>query len=214
MDSDPYLSNPDDVTRCSYRLLASPLFNIHAEYIRHQIIYSLLQEDDPDTLHLIVSFLLCDGRHHDGTFQAMNDEGAFPRLLELIHIQGGPIGWDGGEDEDGQIQGSGDPRVHRLLMDLLYEMSRIQRLKIEDLGTTPLFRSLPHCCPYYCRGYLPSMAVLVEDDFVQGLFNIIECVSNDAGDPYHYPVIRILVSCAPINLIDVCSCLLLIARSE
>lgn len=29
--------------------------------------------------------------------------------------------------------------LHRLLMDLMYEMSRIQRVKIEDLGAFPLF---------------------------------------------------------------------------
>jgi hypothetical protein len=153
LGSDPYLSNPDDVTHCSYRLLASSLFEVHAEYIRHQIIYSLLQEDDPDTLHLIVSFLLCDGRHHDGTFQAMNDEGAFPRLLELIHLQSGSMGWDG----DKEIQSPGNPRVHRLLMDLLYEMSRIQRLKIEDLGMISLFQfRFSHCC----SSFLPAILMI------------------------------------------------------
>ena len=45
------------------------------------------------------------------------------------------------------------------------------------------------------------MAVLVEDEFVQGLFNIIEGVSDDAGDPYHYSVIRVLVSCALIEVL-------------
>lgn len=35
--------------------------------------------------------------------------------------------------------------------------------------------------------------VLVEDDFVRYLFEIIEGLSDDAHDPYHYPVIRVLV---------------------
>jgi hypothetical protein len=50
----------------------------------------------------------------------MNEEGAFPRLLELVHSVGA---------QDDDVAG-----LHRLLMDLLYEMSRIQRIKIEDLG--------------------------------------------------------------------------------
>lgn len=50
----------------------------------------------------------------------MNEEGAFPRLLELVHFVG---------NQDNDAAG-----LHRLLMDLLYEMSRIQRIKIEDLG--------------------------------------------------------------------------------
>lgn len=53
-------------------------------------------------------------------------------------------------------------------MDLLYEMSRVQRVKIGDL-------------------------VLVDDDFIRGLFELIENLSDDVNDPYHYPVIRVLV---------------------
>ena len=37
-------------------------------------------------------------------------------------------------------------------------------------------------------------AVLVDDEFVKGLFDIIEDLSYDVNDPYHYPVIRVLVS--------------------
>jgi hypothetical protein len=39
----------------------------------------------------------------------------------------------------------------------------------------------------------PGDAVLVDDDFVKHLFDIIEEVSDDVNDPYHYPVIRVLV---------------------
>ncbi|CRG87620.1 Protein dip1 [Talaromyces islandicus] len=112
-------------------------------------------EDDPDTLHFMAAFLLFDGRHNDTTFQLMNEEGCFSRLLELVRSQSPDV-------DDGA-------GLHRLLMDLLYEMSRIQRVKIEDL-------------------------VLVEDEFVKYLFEIIEGLSNDANDPYHYHVIRVLVS--------------------
>jgi hypothetical protein len=58
----------------------------------------------------------------------MNEEGAFARLLELIQALRR-------EEMDG---GAG---LHRLLMDLLYEMSRIQRVKIEDLGGYPNWRA-------------------------------------------------------------------------
>jgi hypothetical protein len=51
---------------------------------------------------------------------------------------------------------------------LLYEMSRMQRLKIEDLSQ-------------------------IDDDFVKYLFQITEELSDDVDDPYHYPVIRVLV---------------------
>lgn len=47
----------------------------------------------------------------------MNEEGVFPRLLELIQ--------DKVDDNTG---------LHRMMLDVLYEMSRIQRLRMEDLS--------------------------------------------------------------------------------
>ena len=81
----------------------------------------------------------------------MIGEGCFTRLLELIR------GCAGGED-----------RLHRLLLQLMYEMSRIEHLRAEDL-------------------------LQVDDGFVMYLFQLIESVSDDANDPYHYAVIRVLV---------------------
>lgn len=132
--------------------MQSELFAANKEYVRRQIVYSLLQEDVPATLHVIASFLLFDGRHNETTFEMMNNEGCFPRLLELI-----------------QKGRSEDATLHRLLLELLYEMSRMQRLSFEDLGQ-------------------------VDDEFVICLFQIIEELSDDVDDPYHYPVIRVLVS--------------------
>ena len=47
----------------------------------------------------------------------MNEEGAFPRLVELIQVRK--------DDETG---------LHRMQLEVLYEMSRIQRLRLEDLS--------------------------------------------------------------------------------
>lgn len=119
--TDECLRTDFDISRCSYKLFASSIFAEHADYVRRQIIYGLLQEDDPNTLHLIAAFLLFDGRQNEVPLQMMNEEGAFARLLELIQALR--------RDEMG-----GGAGLHRLCMDLLYEMSRIQRVKIEDLG--------------------------------------------------------------------------------
>ncbi|KAJ5570530.1 uncharacterized protein N7459_009960 [Penicillium hispanicum] len=153
--TDEILQSEYDISRCSYQLFASSIFAAHADYVRRQIIYGLLQEDDLNTLHFIASFLLFDGRQNEVALQMMNEEGAFARLLELIQALRR-------DDSEG---GAG---LHRLLMDLLYEMSRIQRVKIEDL-------------------------VLVDDDFIRCLFDLIEGLSYDVTDPYHYPVIRVLL---------------------
>ncbi len=131
------------------------------------------QEDSADTLHLVITFLLLDGRQNEATFNMMNEEGAFIRLVELI-----------------QERKDDDAGLHRLLLELLYEMSRIQRLRIEDLsecGSTLGWQST----------VLMGTAVLIEDEFITYMFEIIEGLSDDVDDPYHYPVIRVLVWLAP-----------------
>ncbi|CAG8191231.1 unnamed protein product [Penicillium olsonii] len=150
-----YLRSETDISRCSYKLFTSSIFASHADYVRRQIIYGLLQEDDPNVLHFLASFILFDGRQNENVLQMLNSEGAFARLLELIQAMR-------------RADLDGDAGLHRLLMDLIYEMSRIQRVKIEDL-------------------------VLVDDDFIRCLFDIIEDLSYDVTDPYHYPVIRVLL---------------------
>jgi hypothetical protein len=76
------------------------------------------QEDDTPTLHLVATFLLVDGSKHDGTFEMMQTEGAFSRLVDLVQRQ--------------DVQA--DMGLHQLLLKLLYEMSRIQKLSWDDLS--------------------------------------------------------------------------------
>ncbi|TVY26460.1 Protein dip1 [Lachnellula hyalina] len=148
---DEYVNTEYEVARCSQKLLQSEIFESNREYVRIQIIYSLLQEDEPATLHFISSLLLFDGRDNEATFEKMNHEGCFPRLLELIK-------------QDKRY----DARLHRMFLELLYEMSRMQRLSAEELGQ-------------------------VDDEFIIYLFQMIEELSDDVDDPYHYPIIRVLL---------------------
>ncbi|KAI0875315.1 hypothetical protein GGS24DRAFT_296849 [Hypoxylon argillaceum] len=141
----------DDVAACSQHLLQGNLFLANPEYVRTQIIYSLLQDDETAHLYPIASFLLLDGRANEATFRKMIEESCFHRLIELIN----------GRKED-------DPPLHRLLLELIYEMSRIQKLRIQDL-------------------------VHVDDCFVNYLFELTELLSDDVNDPCHYPIIRVLL---------------------
>jgi len=148
---DKYLSTEDEIASCSQKLRESNIFFANQDYVRTQIIYSLLQEDELGPLHAIANFLLLDGRSDEETFKRMVGEGCFGRLLELI-----------------KGCGDRDRRLHRLLLELMFEMSRIERLRPEDL-------------------------MQVDDGFVAYLFRLIESLSDDVDDPYHYPVIRVLV---------------------
>lgn len=150
-----YLQSEQDVARCTQKLLNSTIVTSNAEYVRQQIASSLLQEDDPPALHMIAVFLLYDGKSHEETFELMQNEGAFPRLIELLQ------GIDQGTTDM-------DQDLHRILLELLYQMSRVQRLKWEDLAA-------------------------VNDGFVLYLFRIVEGLASDVDDPYHYHIIRVLL---------------------
>ncbi|KAJ9620904.1 pre-rRNA processing [Taxawa tesnikishii (nom. ined.)] len=146
-----YLHSEYDIARCCSKLLESNLFRSNRDYVRRQFVYVFLQEDEVSMLHVMAVFLLFDGRSEETTFEMMQTEGAFPRLVELIRSR---------RDDDRGL--------HRLLIELLYEMSRIQRLSWEDLRN-------------------------VDDAFIMYLFQLIEELSDDANDPYHYPLIRVLL---------------------
>ncbi|KAH8769208.1 hypothetical protein F5883DRAFT_494465 [Diaporthe sp. PMI_573] len=148
---DSFLHSEDDVAGCSQMLIDSRIFCGNQDYVRTQIMHSLLQEDDPSTLNVIANFLLLDGRSDEATFKSMIDEGCFPKLVELIKSR---------RDDD--------RRLHRLLLELMYEMARIERLRLDDL-------------------------LCVDDDFVIYMFQLIEGLSDDVNDPYHYPIIRVLL---------------------
>ncbi|KAI0198655.1 hypothetical protein F4808DRAFT_253226 [Astrocystis sublimbata] len=141
----------EEVAICSHHLLRGTLFLANAEYVRTQIIYSLLQDDEPAHLYPIANLLLLDGRANETTFRKMIEENSFHRLVELIN----------GRKED-------DPPLHRLLLELIYEMSRIQKLRIQDLA-------------------------LVDDGFVSYLFQLTEILSDDVNDPCHSSIIRVLL---------------------
>ena len=147
-----YLNDDESIARCTGKLVQSDLVKNNKKYVRIQIVYSLLQEDERASLYIIASVLIFDGRHDEETFEGMNEEGCFARLLDLIRAA---------RKEESRFQ--------RLLLELLYEMSRVQPLSTSDLSN-------------------------IDDEFVMQLFHIIEEFSDDVNDPYHYPVIRVLVS--------------------
>lgn len=109
----------------------------------------------------------------------MNEEGVFPKLLELI-----------------QGMKDGDMDLHRMLLELLYEMSRIQRIRNRDLS-----KEYPSREKIY-RVCADGGSVQIEDDFIIYLLQMIEGLSYDVNDPYHYHVIRVLVSCPSNPALD------------
>lgn len=81
------------------------------------VVLRMRQEDGADVLHLATAILLFHGRATEVVFETLQAEGAFPRIVQLIH-----------ERRDDDIG------LHRLLIELMYEMSRVQKLSRDDLS--------------------------------------------------------------------------------
>lgn len=79
---------------------------------------------------MVTAFLLYDGRNskNDDIFAMMHSEGTFPRLVELVQMP--------------SVQE--DTRLHQMLLELLYESSRIQRLNWEDFSAYSALGSQCH----------------------------------------------------------------------
>ena len=132
-----------------------------------------MQDESVDVLRLIVAFLLYDGRENDGTFLLMSTLGAFPKLLALIEM---------GKDEESGL--------YKTMLDLIFEMSRMHRLRNKDLCK---------CCGQsgFDKRNLMKNLVGISDDSIMYFFNMIEAVSENINDPYHYSLIKVLVRLSP-----------------
>lgn len=119
--------------------------------MRRRMMGRLRKEMSNPKLRLIANVLLFDGRQNQKTFELMQGEGLFLRLMEMVAQK---------RKEDRILWG--------VVLDLLYEMSRIQRLRREDLEA-------------------------IDDGFISYLFQLVEEDPDDPNDPYHYPIIRMLV---------------------
>ncbi|KAF3942145.1 hypothetical protein ABW19_dt0206976 [Dactylella cylindrospora] len=86
------------------------------------------------------------------TFELMLEQNAFERLIELV--------W---RDVDRLNFG-----FHKLLLEVFYEMCRIQRLRMQDLE-------------------------IIQDDFIKHLLEQVEDGRGDPDDPNNYAIIKVLV---------------------
>lgn len=112
-----FLHSDYDWARCALKLLEGPLFHRHRGYVRRRMFGRLRKEQSTVRLLLVAMVLLYDGRENKKVFELMQEEGLFARLVELVRA--------GREC---------DPFMWRICLELLYEMSRIQRLSEASLG--------------------------------------------------------------------------------
>lgn len=166
---DEYLQSANDWMRACYILLGSPMFEEHGNHIRQRLIEQLKDQTNNARVYLASTVLLYDGRTHHTTFEMMRESKLFPRLVELALSK----------------KSSEDKECRNRLLEVLYEMSRVQRLNYSDLGI-----AVNHNASM--KPNLHQVAA-IDDDFISYLFELVE-EQADIEDPYHYVVIRALVS--------------------
>lgn len=148
-----HLESDEDLTRCSYLFIQSNAFSRNKAYARRKIISTFIQNTSQySILTILGAILLLDGRHNDTTFEMMEEEDAMPVLISTI-----------------RTARSHSVRLHRIFLELLYEMCRIQKLTIADLA-------------------------LIDSDFVNYLFGTIESKFGYDYDPYSFAVIKVFLA--------------------
>ncbi|KAK9367355.1 hypothetical protein V1509DRAFT_647853 [Lipomyces kononenkoae] len=149
---DEYLVADEDLMRCCYKFIDCPVFAKHRGHVRRKLITTLVKSTcSEQTMIIIGVILLLDGRVHVDTFEMMTEEQACRVVIEVL--------WH---------RRDYGPRLHRIFLELLYEMCRVQRLQYSDMEA-------------------------VAEDFVEYLFQAIENNEDYDSDPYSYSVIRILL---------------------
>jgi hypothetical protein len=101
---------------------------------------------------LIGAVLLVDGRLHKSTLEMMQEEAACELVINTL--------WHGR---------SKDHRLHRIYLELLYEMCRVQKINRKELEKI-------------CY------------EFIKFMFDIIEEGSGNHGDGYNYTAMKVLLA--------------------
>lgn len=146
--TDKYLVEDQDLAKCAILLLHSRIFSSNRGYARRKLIHVLANDDFDESNFvaqkiLVGGVLLVDGRAHSSTLEMMQEEAATSSVVQTL--------W-----RDRYT----NARLHRLFLELLYEMCRVQR--IHDLEK-------------------------IRPEFIDFLFEAIETsyVSSESSDPYN-----------------------------
>ncbi|KAG5440104.1 hypothetical protein PCK2_000616 [Pneumocystis canis] len=111
-----YLIKDEDYELCCYKFLNSNLFLSNKDYIRHQLITMINDQDKFQYLHILYWILFSDAQLYPETYKLMKDKGSFESLIITIwkHFQT-------------------SPEVHRLGLKLIYEICHRYQLTYNEL---------------------------------------------------------------------------------
>lgn len=122
--------------------------------MRRKLISLLLTDGELDLARkiLVGAFLLIDGRLHKATLEMMQEESAISCVVNTL--------WK---------RQSESTRLRRIFLELMYEMCKVQKLRLVDLK-------------------------MISSEFVTHLFTAIENRDDYDHDPYGYAIIKVLLA--------------------
>ncbi|KAG5357860.1 Protein LDB17 [Yarrowia sp. B02] len=113
-----FLVSDNDLFRAGYKLTMSPIFTLHKAFTRRKLIAMLtLAEEYTDLAAVVSLILLIDSDSHPATLEMMQEENACHALTRLLLT----------------FQKTSALRLRRVLLELMFEMCKIQRISASDL---------------------------------------------------------------------------------
>jgi hypothetical protein len=113
-----FLVSDNDLFRAGYKLTTSPIFTLHKAFTRRKLIAMLtLAEEYTDLAAVVSLILLIDSDSHPATLEMMQEENACHALTRLLLT----------------FQKTSALRLRRVLLELTFEMCKIQRISTSDL---------------------------------------------------------------------------------
>lgn len=149
-----FLVSDSDLYRAGYKLTTSPIFVNHKAFARRKLIAMLTLAEEYSDLAAVVSLiLLIDSNHHPPTLEMMQEENACHALTRLLLT----------------FQKTSALRLRRVLLELTFEMCKIQRIQPDDLAQ-------------------------ISDRFIDSLLRTVVNADRDDTSLYDASVMKVLLS--------------------
>lgn len=150
---DRFLSKDENLIKCANALIHSSVFSKNRAFVRRTLIsHLILDESDIATKILIGIVLLLDGELHQSTLEMMHEEKATVAVIDIL--------W---KDRHSNM------RLHRIYLELLYELCRVQRLRSTELSS-------------------------IGEDFIAYILSVIENQVDYDNDPYGMAAMKVFLA--------------------
>ncbi|KAG6827812.1 hypothetical protein H0H92_010390 [Tricholoma furcatifolium] len=172
-----YLQSPLQLEHACEFLLDSELFQFHSERMCEILVDDLQSQTDPHAQFIFYHVLLSYGRRRTDFFRLLKRwQPLLPLIMDHILVEIDPdvedtyFGITGGSNASlSNVPVPIEAKLRGLGIKLLYEMSRVQKLSVQDLR-------------------------IFDDNFIEYLFDLVEQTRHMHDETFNYSVIKLIVS--------------------